>query len=118
VERVPDALTGRVAVETGLADALALSTPAIAHMAGRDSLGATEAVTPGEDPGAEDLAPAGYGGVAFRPEDEWLRQAWNRALADYVGGAAHRASLSAFGLTAAALPGGSTTADVLAGRAP
>lgn len=45
---VSDALTGRVAVESGVADGLALSSPTIQWMALREQLGKTEMARPFE----------------------------------------------------------------------
>jgi polar amino acid transport system substrate-binding protein len=96
---VPDALTGRVAVESGAADGLALSAPTVRWIAG--SGGRSAAALPFRQPGG---AAASFGGFAFRKADTGLRQAWDGALRAFLGGAEHRAVLSAFGFTAEELP--------------
>lgn len=93
---VPDAQTGRRAVEAGLADALALSEPAVRWMARHQDLGRTRALimnsAQGEDAGYQRAA------FAFRREDEALREAWNAELRAYLGSAGHREMLSRLGL--------------------
>ena len=98
---VPDALTGRVAVESGVADALALSAPSVQWMALSGRLGRAEAArltTDGE-------AGEGLGAFAFRRGDRALRRAWDQVLRGYVGTPEHLALVSRFGFTAADLPG-------------
>jgi len=75
---VPDAETGRVAVETGLADALALSAPTINWMVLQSSPARTEAAHPFAAPGPAFAQCSGVGAFAFRKEDKALREAWNR----------------------------------------
>ena len=101
---VPDALTGRVAVESGVADALALSSPTVHWMASQNNLGLTELVTSSntiETDGSDNL---GVGGFAFRKEDKHLLKAWNNALKSFIGTAEHRALIARFGFTEAELP--------------
>jgi polar amino acid transport system substrate-binding protein len=99
---VPDAVTGRAAVESGAVDGLALSAPAIRWMALGGGLGRTDMAAPFQPPAAA----RGLGSVAFafRLEDIELRTAWDDALRQFVGGESHRAMLRQFGLGAAELP--------------
>jgi polar amino acid transport system substrate-binding protein len=104
--RVPHALSGRAAVESGLADALALSAPTVRWMAAdpRPGLaGTVEACTAAEDGAAAQRA---LGGFAFRKGDRALRLAWDAELAAFVGSPEHRRLVSAFGFTDAELPPG------------
>lgn len=93
---VPDARAGATAVETGVADALALSLPTVRAMArGRPGL---------EARAAEDLDGTASVAAAFRPEDEDLLAAWNRAQAQVLGTPAHLQAIAPFGFEAADVP--------------
>ncbi|MCP5277027.1 MAG: ectoine/hydroxyectoine ABC transporter substrate-binding protein EhuB [Thiobacillus sp.] len=102
--RVPDALTGRQAVASGLADALVLSVPTLRWMVGRETPGATELIQ-AKGPNQDALARA-YGQVAFafRLEDRALGAAWNRALGTYLGSPEHLRLLDSLGFSPAELP--------------
>jgi len=110
---VPDALTGRTAVETGLADGLALSTLSIRWMALQDPLMRTEMAQPFEPDEYYRQQRLGYGAVVFRQADRQLRQAWNAALQAFLGTPEHLSLVAPFGLTAAELPGAITTQEIL-----
>ncbi len=111
---VPDALTGRTAVETGLADGLALSLPTVRHMALRQMLGLTEVAEPFAQPSRARTRYLGYGAVAFRNTDDGLRRAWNRGLRGFIGGPEHRRLLGLYGFEDDDLPGDVTTSTILA----
>lgn len=103
--RVPDALTGRRTVETGLADALVLSSPTVRWMATDQVLGRSDVLVSTASGGS--LAGYGRGAFAFRQSDAALRQAWDAVLREYVGGPDHRQLLARLGFpesTVAALP--------------
>jgi polar amino acid transport system substrate-binding protein len=85
VVEVPDSLTGRVAVESGLEDALALSSITMNWLAREDALGRTEVATPFRQPTRGHADGAMAGAFAFRPGEIALRDAWNTALASVVG---------------------------------
>lgn len=91
---VPDALSGRQAVESRLADALLLSEPTVRWMARNGQLGQTEMVVP---PVEADQA---YGATAFAfaPDARRLRDAWNAALGRYLGSPGHHRLLAGLGL--------------------
>jgi len=93
--RVPDALSGRRAVETGLADALLLSEPTVRWMARTEQLGHTEMLVALTD--SSDV----YGATAFafRLDAGSVREAWNAALRQYLGSPDHRALLAELGLS-------------------
>lgn len=110
---VPDALTGRVAVETGLAAGMALSSPTIRLMGRADILGNTEAAAPFSQTSAPGIPHFGYCAFAFRQDDRALLEAWNRILAAYIGSEEHRKTIATFGFGAADLPGFVKTRDLL-----
>ena len=98
---VPDALTGRQAVESDLADALMLSEPTVGWMAAQDGLGRTERVGAGA---ASMNGNDSYGQVAFafRRGDRQLAEAWDAGLRAYLRGTDHRALLTRLGMAGAA----------------
>ncbi len=114
---VPDALTGRMAVETGLVDGLALSLPAVRNMALRQMLGLTEAAEPFAQPSRPGVRFMGYGAVVFRKTDHSLCREWNRGLKAFVGSEEHHRLLARYGLTPGDLPGNITTSTILASGA-
>ena len=111
---VPDALTGRVAVETGLADCMALSLPSVDAMVKQQTLGLVEVAKPFYQPVLPDSAYQGYGAMAFRKTDTDLLNSWNQGLRTFIGSAEHRALLAEFGFGADDLPGRLTTAEIVA----
>lgn len=114
---VPDALTGAVAVETSLADALALSAPSLRFLAARRPQGGTELAAPFLPPAGAGRGSAGA--VAFRKGDLPLRDAWSRELAGILGSPAHRRERARFGFGDDELPEGTPAAGASAsGREP
>ncbi len=113
IVRVPDALTGRVAVENGIADGLALSAITIRWMAAQDQLGRTAIAQPFEQNELPKYLYLGYGAVAFRQEDQQLRTAWNVALEGFIGSSEHLKLMDDFGFTSTELPGTVTTQEIL-----
>jgi polar amino acid transport system substrate-binding protein len=111
--QVPDALTGRVAVETGMADGLALSMPTIRWFSLQDQLGRTELAQPFDQDGLAFEQSLGYGAVVFRQNDQQLCSAWNRALDAYLGTPEHLGLIAPFGFSADDLPGAVTTKEIL-----
>jgi polar amino acid transport system substrate-binding protein len=108
--RVPDAMTGRSAVMTGMADGLALTVSTVRWMAARDISGATEAAHPFEQDSSSD---SGYGAFAFRKDDARLTRVWNEVLSGFIGGDEHLALVAPFGFSAEDLPDGATAEEVL-----
>ncbi|HQZ40734.1 MAG TPA: ectoine/hydroxyectoine ABC transporter substrate-binding protein EhuB [Vicinamibacterales bacterium] len=109
----PDALAARRAVETGTADGLPLSTPAIHWMMRHDRLGATEIAQPFRESELRLTSRLGYGAFAFRQADGRLRDAWNAQLRRFVGSAEHRVLVEPFGIADDSLPGGITVEEIL-----
>lgn len=110
---VPDALTGRVAVESGLADGLALSSPTIRWMALHDQLGKTEMLEAFDPASGESGGQTGYGAFGFRRADAELLAAWNAALKPFVGSPEHLELIARFGFTRSELPVNATTREIL-----
>lgn len=110
---VPDPATGRAAVETGLADCLALSAPTVRQIVEKQQSGLLEMARPFTQPSLPGGAYRGFGAMAFRDGDQGLRETWNRQLASFIGGAEHRALLSRFGFNDEELPAGVSTAQIL-----
>lgn len=94
---VPDLATGVAAVKSGIAVALALSTPSLRRVVEGDSGLTWDVYEPA--PAVASLV-EGCSALAFRAADEDLVQAVDRGLAAYVGSDAHREVLSDLGLTA------------------
>lgn len=111
--RVPDALTGRVAVESGTADGLALSSPTIRWMAMREQLGKTEMAEPFEQSELAQKERLGFGAFVFRKRDGQLQTAWNVELKKFIGSAEHQKLIAEFGFTPNELPGSITTWKIL-----
>lgn len=112
--QVPDAQTGRVAVETGVADGLALSSPTIHWMAISDQLGRTEIARPFSSEGLELAARSGFGGFAFRKEDKGLLAAWNAEQQALAATPEFLDIMDDFGFGPEELPGRMTTREILA----
>jgi polar amino acid transport system substrate-binding protein len=109
----PDAVTGLVAVESGQADGLALSSPTVRWMASQDRLGRAEVADPFEqEPGVSDRL--GFGAFVFRKNCPALCAACSGELSRFIGSAEHRELVAPFGFTASELPGGMRTGQILA----
>jgi len=110
---VPDALTGRVAVETDRADALALSSPSIVWMSSHEELGKTERAEPFTQPDASLTRHSGYGAFTFRREDKALAKAWNNAQHGALSGQDFKEIMSSYGFLPGDYPGDATTREIL-----
>jgi polar amino acid transport system substrate-binding protein len=108
--RVPDAQTGRVAVNSGLVQALPLSMPTVRWLSRTDPSGRTEPAEPFSI--SSTMATVSHGGFAFRPEDDALRAAWDAELRRFIGSPEHLALVAAFGFSPDDLPR-MTTMEVL-----
>lgn len=96
----PDVLTARRLVETGRADALALTAPTLRWMLRTEPSADLEIVELPIDRYAEPMLAA----QAFRRSDRALCEAWNAELQRFLGSPGHLALLAAFGLSARDLP--------------
>lgn len=101
---VPDAITGCRAVESGAAQALALSRPTTRRLA--MAFPALEAVDVAGRAHAGEPEPVFHVAAAFSKAHPKLLAAWNRAQGQVLGGPAHLATLRGFGLGEADVPGG------------
>lgn len=110
---VPDAASGRYAVESGKADAFALNEPAITRLVAGSESGRSEQATPFRQPEGELAGKTGFGGFAFRLRDAELQAAWNREQAAVIGTPEHLAILTRFGLGPDNLPGPVTARSLL-----
>jgi len=111
---VPDAQTGRIAVEAGMADALALSSPTIEWMIRHAQLGRTEKARPFEQPDPKLIRRTGYGAFAFRKKDAKLLGAWNAAQRQVLASAAYTELMQEFGFTPEDYPGAISAKEILA----
>jgi polar amino acid transport system substrate-binding protein len=110
---VPDALTGRVAVESGLAQCLALSLPTLRWIVQEDAAGKTEVARPFAVPDDPAIQRLGHGGFAFRRDDRERLRVWNAELNKFIGSREHLELVAGFGFTAGELSGIMTTEEVL-----
>lgn len=101
---VPDAFSGRAAVESGKADALTLSAPTVRWMAQGPGAGAMDVAEPFDDASNPSAPAVAFGAFVFRRDEAALCRAWNAELTRFLGGEEHRRILSRFGFTAAELP--------------
>lgn len=97
---VPDAVSGKSAVTSGIADGLALSSPTIRWMVKQDGAKVVEAVERFELP----LYGPEFGAFAFRKVDRSLSEAWDRELQNFLGGEMHARIVAPLGFTEIELP--------------
>lgn len=109
--QVPTSTAQLQAVRTGRAAAAAGTELSMRALAKRDPA-RVEALGQFHD----DPAHAGYGALAFRPEDGDLRDAVNAILKDWIGSEEHLRAVAPFGFTRANLT--TRTAAEIAGTAP
>ena len=112
---VPNASVGKVAVETGITDALALSSPTIHWINMHDAGGKAEIALLFDQVQIACEIYQGFGGFAFRKQDQELLRAWNEQLKNYVGSPEHLKLISAFGFMADDLPKNTSTQEIVSG---
>ncbi len=100
---VPDPAGGLAAVRSGRADALALSSPTVAWLAG-ESQGEAEPAAPMRQVAG---APEGQSAFAFRPTDKALAGRVDAALAGYIGSKSYQELLTSLGFGSGLMPPGS-----------
>ncbi|WP_158407278.1 ectoine/hydroxyectoine ABC transporter substrate-binding protein EhuB [Megalodesulfovibrio gigas] len=110
---LPDVATGRAAVETGLADGLALTSPTIEWMVRHDYTGKTARAAPFRQTILGQESGHGYGAFAFRKEDRALLEAWNAAQGELLYGRDFQMLIEEFGFTRNELPGPVRTREIL-----
>lgn len=106
---LPDGPSALTAVSTGRADVFLISNLSARRMlqtAGESS--GLELVADAPDPIIDGKAGRGYDGFAFRPEDQDLRSAWDKALAEVKATPQFLAAMEPFGFSKDNLPDAKT----------
>jgi polar amino acid transport system substrate-binding protein len=107
---LPDQVSMLSAVQFGRADAAALTALSVRRMADKGGE-RVDVAAPFKTP--DDAY--GYGAFAFRKDDKALRDAFDKALAAFIGGKEHLALVAPFGFTKAELPGKASAAKLCGG---
>lgn len=110
---VPDNESGKIAVETGLADGFALTQLSLRWIIIKENKGKVEMATPFKQPNVPICEKIGYGAVEFQKKDIQLQRAWNKELKLFIGSPKHLKMLREFGLTKDELPGEISTEKIL-----
>jgi polar amino acid transport system substrate-binding protein len=110
---VPDARTGEIAVQTGIANALVLSSVTIRWMSLNNESQLVEMAEPFAQVQADAFTDYGYGGFAFRQSDKMLLNEWNAVLADFVSSPEHLQLVEEFGFSSAELSISVSTAEII-----
>ena len=110
---VPDTHTGKTAVESGLADGLALSAPTGQWLIAQDEKKELEVIQLSQQPKIFVQEKIGYGSVQFRKKDKQLQEAWNKELKSFIGSEEHLKIIEDFGFTENELPGNMSTNEIL-----
>jgi polar amino acid transport system substrate-binding protein len=108
---LPDQSSLVKAVQSGRADAAALTAMSIADMAKKND--GVESTPPFGEVAGKSVV--GHGGVAFRKEDKDLYEAFNAELKKFIGSDEHIALVTPFGFGKGFLPT-KTTAELCAGK--
>lgn len=98
----PSAVAGLLADRIDAFAATTLTARDLLAKSGSDALALAD---PFEDPRIQGRTARGYGAFVFRSDDDALREAFDRALAPFIGSEAHLELVRPFGFTAAELPG-------------
>ena len=109
---LPDQPSLVSAVQSGRANAAALTALSIGEMASKNT--GVEATPSFYTVAGKKVV--GYGGIAFRKQDKSLYQAFNTALKKFIGSPEHIALVTPFGFGKGFLPGNVTTAQICAGQ--
>lgn len=108
----PDAPSAFEAVVAGRASGYAATSLTVSDLLVKAADPRVERAVPFEDPVIEGQPARGYGAFVFRQDDDELRLAFDRELADYLGTEAHLAAIAPFGFTREHLPGEATAASL------
>jgi polar amino acid transport system substrate-binding protein len=109
---LPDQSSLVKAVQSGRANAAALTALSIADMASKNQ--GVESTPPFGTVAGKSVV--GYGGVAFRKEDKDLYEAFNTELKKFIGSPEHIALVTPFGFGKNFLPGDKTAAAICSGE--
>lgn len=101
---VSDVRLGQSAVESGAADALALTRPTLQWIVRNQSVARCELAEPPEASADQPDPDQGLAAFAFRLEDHALAHAWDEALSSYLGSPEHLELISRFGFAPADVP--------------
>ncbi|UQD57300.1 transporter substrate-binding domain-containing protein [Flavobacterium sp. K5-23] len=110
---VPDIESGKIAVETYLADGLALTLPALRWMFTHGKMDLLQVAEPFTQPSVKYNGQLGYGAVEFQKKDVQLQKAWNKELKEFIGSPKHIELLTIFGFSKDELPGTTSTRKIL-----
>jgi polar amino acid transport system substrate-binding protein len=108
----PDAPGALEGVGAGRVEAFAATSLTVNSLLARADSQAIERAAPFEDPVIDGKSVRGYGAFGFRKDDKLLLEAFNQALARYVGSPRHLEAVGPFGFTAAELPKGATASSL------
>ena len=108
---VPDALSGKMAVELKYADCLILSSPTIRLMAADNKSRYTMVNLKSLNDSLN--MKSGYGAFGFRKTDSELLSKWNNIMKDYIGSPEHLELISKFGFTLDELPDEISSVNIL-----
>lgn len=109
---IPDLESGIIAVSSGIADALAVSSPTLQWI-NRSPLKVIEVVQNFQQPKTAIKEKLGYGAFEFQKKDIQLQKAWNNALTAFIGSKAHLDLYAEFGFTKEELPGTISIEEIL-----
>lgn len=107
---LPDAPAAVAALQAGRVDAYGGTRLTVDDLLGKLTGDELVRATPFANPVIDGRPAVGYGAFGFRKDEDGLRAAFDRELADFIGSPAHRKLVRPFGFTEAALPGGATAA--------
>jgi polar amino acid transport system substrate-binding protein len=110
---VPDVESGKTAVETGLADAFAVSMPTLRLLISNDKTNLIEIATHFNENDETLNRKIGYGAVLFQKKDTQLQKAWNKELKTFIGSPKHLKLMTKFGFSKDELPGAISTEKIL-----
>lgn len=111
----PDAPSALEGVIAGRVDAYAATSLTVNNLLARAQSPRVERAAPFSDPAIAGKTARGYGAFGFRKSDRKLLDAFNSALARFIGTPAHLELVKPFGFTAAELPGPATAAQLCRG---
>jgi polar amino acid transport system substrate-binding protein len=109
---LPDQSSLVKAVQSGRADAAALTAVSIENMASKNE--GVESTPPFGTVAGKSVV--GYGGIAFRKGDKDLYEAFNAELKQFIGSPEHIELVTPFGFGKGFLPGNKTAAEICAGK--
>ncbi len=111
---VPDTPSGLKAVQSGRANALALTSLSIQKLIKNANDPSIEQAKPFENPSIDGKEVLGYGGFGFRKDDHNLYTEFNRHLKAFIGSKEHIELVKPFGFTE--FPGDITAAGLCEGN--